>query len=236
MKRCSKCGEIKFDEEFYKSSSTSDGLQPWCKVCQNESSKKSQLKKKLQKRNTQLKRFSDYHLRKGLKYKLLGPQKKGSNRQLVEYECLDCGKKVESTLELAWAYKFKCDDCRLKGVAKPLFLTKSQEQKEEKNQKLYNKLNDCKSSCNNEVKCKSEENCNCEQNSCKGLVFDNLAEVLKALHAKEEPEDIPNIEHVKVIVIEKPVIQNIPVTNTLVKEKKGFFTWLKNLFKPRKIG
>lgn len=229
MKRCSKCSEIKFEEEFYKSSSTKDGLQPWCKVCQNESAKKSQLKKKLQKRNTQLKRFSDYHLRKGLNYKLLGPQKKGSNRQLVEYECLDCGKKVESTLELAWAYKFKCDDCRLKGATKPLFLTRSQEQKEEKNQKLYNKLNSSKS-CDNKIQCESEKSCHCKQEPSKGVTFDNLEEAFKALNIKQVPEHL--IHSKQYIVVEKPVFKPVPVFYEV--EKKGLFTWFKNLFKPRK--
>lgn len=144
-KVCSKCHESKFLSDFYKKSGTKDGLQCWCKDCQNESNKKTQNKKKLQKRNTQLKRFSQYHLTKGLQYKIKGPRTKNSNRQEVVYKCLDCGKEVNSTLDLAWAYKFKCKECFKKGTSTPLFEQKNT--KAVKQEKKYDKLNSHKCSC-----------------------------------------------------------------------------------------
>lgn len=226
MKKCSKCDELKPETEFYKNSSTKDGLQPCCKTCQNEYNKVYQAKKRLQKRNTQLKRFSHYHLHKGLKYRIIGKQKKGETRKEVEYYCLDCGKLVRSTVDLAWVYKFKCDDCRLKGATKPLFLTKSQEQKENKNKNLYTKLNNCTGDC-----CNDKKECKSNKHKIKGMTFNSLDEVLNVLHAKEEPEDIKTLG--RFIVIEKPVIKEVPVFYP-VEKKTGILNWFKNLFKPRK--
>ena len=38
-KKCSKCGEVKPISEFYKSSSSKDGYQSYCKYCMNHLSK-----------------------------------------------------------------------------------------------------------------------------------------------------------------------------------------------------
>ena len=120
-KLCTKCGQEKFLTEFYKKTKSKDGLQQWCKDCQNQSTEQARQKRKLQKRNTQLKRFSQYHLNKGLDYRIKGRRTKNSNRQEVVYKCLECGEQVDSTLDLAWAYKFLCKKCATKGVTMPLF-------------------------------------------------------------------------------------------------------------------
>lgn len=211
-KVCTKCKQEKLVSDFYKKSNTEDGLQYWCKECQNESNKKTHQKKKLQKRNTQLKRFSQYHLHKGLQYKLKGPRTKNSNRQEVVYNCLDCGKEVDSTLELAWAYRFKCDDCRLKGTSLPLFESKKQQEVNNKNSKLYKKLNEHKCSCHNCKETHPEEN----------TELNNLYEWIRQ-------QDHTNIksrtETVKVIYI--PVVKQ---SAEQPKAENRFIKWLKKLF------
>ena len=36
MKKCSKCGQDKDENEFTKNSAASDGLHTWCKLCQKD--------------------------------------------------------------------------------------------------------------------------------------------------------------------------------------------------------
>ena len=66
------------------------------------------------------------------------------------------------------------------------------------------------------------KNCKCSREKCN----DHTGDINK--------EEKSNVKQIKLIIIEVPVIQNIPVTHTIFKEKKGLFTWFKNLFKPRK--
>ena len=111
-KKCSTCKCIKPVSEFWKNRSRPDGLQNECKDCQNKriddkKSKNKVVENKEVKRNTQLKRLSNYHLNHGLNYKL----KYGSNE--VTFNCLHCGKKVTMTLDDAWECKYNC--CNKKG-------------------------------------------------------------------------------------------------------------------------
>lgn len=212
-KVCTKCKKEKLVSEFHKKSDTNDGLQFWCKQCQSEANKESQKKKRLQKRNTQLKRFSQYHLNKGLQYKIKGPRTKNSNRQEVVYKCLDCGEEVNSTLDLAWAYKFKCKECFKKGTSTPLFEHKNSNVI--KQDKLYNKLNNHKCSCGSHT-CKKESN------------IEDSNDYIKEL--KESSNKYPiQWETVKVIYI--PVKEcSDPIEEVPHKKENRFIKWFKKLF------
>lgn len=216
-KKCKKCKQLLPVAFFSKKSSSDDGLQEWCKFCQKENSKTNRELHKKRKHTNNLNLLSYYHRKYGLEYNFLESKKKLGFRKYISYKCLNCGVEVKSTIKTAIKNKFVCCNCNKVNF-------EQKEQIQEQNQNCENYCNDC-NTCNTKQK---------QEYTPKGMVFDNLDEVLRVLRAKEQPEDISNLKHVKVIIIEKPVIQNIPVTNTLVKEKKGFFTWLKNLFKPRK--
>ena len=117
VKVCTHCKKQLPVTEFYVDRHSKDGLQNWCKSCKNESNRKNQIKIKNQKRNTELKRLSHYHLKHGLEYELKGDKLHKGLRKYVVYKCLDCGKEVESKVTTAWEHKFKCDDCLEKSLA-----------------------------------------------------------------------------------------------------------------------
>ena len=183
-KVCTHCGIEKSTTEFSRCKDTKDGLQYWCKECQAEANKERTKKIKLQKRNTKLKRLSTYHINQGLQYKFKEPQKKNSNRQVIVYRCLSCNKEVESTLDLAWEYRFNCKDCNSKGKTKPLFVTEKQLQKQENDSKVYKELN-------------KEHTCNC--------YFDKKEEN-KTGFVQYQPD-----EHIKIVVVPIPQYIDKPV-------------------------
>ena len=43
--RCSRCGKLHTEDDFWKNSSTKNGLSPWCKTCTNEYNKERRAKK-----------------------------------------------------------------------------------------------------------------------------------------------------------------------------------------------
>jgi len=139
-KRCKKCDTLLPIKFFYKSNKSSDGYQNWCKTCQGEYNKmrlkkkskkvvkkpiKSQLQLPLVKtvkvktpeqiakteRATKLKRLSTYHIHYGLEYEIVGKWKKHSNREVIKFKCLTCGKTVVQDMDTAWAYRFNCKEC-----------------------------------------------------------------------------------------------------------------------------
>lgn len=194
--------------------------------------------KKSQKRNTQLKRFSTYHLKYGLEYKFKGRQKKGANRQVVVYKCLDCGKQVESTLDLAWAYKFRCNDCRLKGVSKPLFYTEDTQKKEVKNNALYNKLNTNSVKkcvhCGKVLDTSMFHKCNSTKDGLQSWCKDCQAEYYK--NRKDLLGDInkTNIQEPSILIYKSPSLFSKGITNGLITLFKSLMHKQKEINVPLK--
>ena len=201
-KKCVRCKQDKLLNEFNKSSSTKDKLQPYCRECQHNSQVERNKKIKLKKRNTKLKRLSHYHLTKGLSYRFKNSKNKSSERNIIIYKCLDCGKEVEATLDLAWQYRFKCKDCNSKGTTHSLFLTKEQEKQNKKNNNIYDKLN-------------KEHSCVCCSNKKENEEYTST----KFNSASIE-------EQVKIMIV--PIPQYIEEPK---KEKTSFFAWIKKLFR-----
>lgn len=121
-KLCPKCNQLKSADLFYKKTSSPDGLQPYCKCCQNSYNKQNQQLNK-EKFSTQnftkngvprglhAKRLSNYHIHHGLEYKINGKLKKHQYRNIITYKCLSCGKEVTADLDTAWSYRYNCNSC-----------------------------------------------------------------------------------------------------------------------------
>ena len=110
-KTCKCCKENLPAAFFYKKEKSADGLQDWCKDCQNKyNSDRLKLQSK-RKHLRNLKRLSNYQLRNGLQYKFAEPKKNGHYRNKIIYKCLKCGKEVTSTIETAYQKAFTCGLC-----------------------------------------------------------------------------------------------------------------------------
>lgn len=110
-KTCKCCKENLPAAFFYKKEKSADGLQDWCKDCQNKyNSARLKLESK-RKHLRNLKRLSNYQLRNGLQYKFAEPKKNGHYRNKIIYKCLKCGKEVTSTIETAYQKAFTCGLC-----------------------------------------------------------------------------------------------------------------------------
>lgn len=110
-KTCKCCKENLPAAFFYKKEKSPDGLQDWCKYCQNKYNS-DRLKRQSKKRHLRnLKRLSTYQLRDGLEYKFVEPKRNGQYRNKIAYKCLNCGKEVISTIETAYQKRFNCDSC-----------------------------------------------------------------------------------------------------------------------------
>lgn len=86
VKKCTKCGEIKEINKFYKSSYRKDGLQSACKICADSASKQSNSKNRL-KYNATRKLVRDRTIQKYNEWKR-------------SYGCCFCGEDEPICLEL----------------------------------------------------------------------------------------------------------------------------------------
>lgn len=110
-KVCKRCNKNLDKTEFYAKAKSSDGLQDWCKKCQNNYNSKRVEKVQQRKHWADLKRLSTYHLTHGLEYKFANPKKNGESRKMIIYKCLKCGHEVKSTIQTAWEKHFICNKC-----------------------------------------------------------------------------------------------------------------------------
>lgn len=104
-KVCTKCGEMKSSDMFSVDNRTKDGLQCWCKKCQNEYRHVAAKKKKLREKNTLLKKVYYYRDHRGLEYSYQG------SSDVLKFKCLDCGKEVILPLKKAGSSNFRCTKC-----------------------------------------------------------------------------------------------------------------------------
>ena len=118
VKECRRCHEVKPYNSFYLKAKSPDGLQDYCKDCQNEYNKMRVQKERKNQRLALLKALSNYKQRYGLDYSFLEPKMYHKQRNKISYRCLVCGKEVISTIKDAYENKFTCDDCNIVSIRK----------------------------------------------------------------------------------------------------------------------
>jgi len=265
-KRCKKCDILLPIKFFYKSNKNSDGYQNWCKTCQSEYNKmrlkkkskevvKKPIKDQLQlplvktvkvktpeqlaktERATKLKRLSTYHIHYGLEYEIVGKLKKHSNRDIIKFKCLTCGKSVTQDMDMAWAYRFNCKDCaqHIDGLPtnelvkpdtfKPDIITPFSTKKSTNSSVVHEET--FTATCEPTHQNCSYDNCQhdcieCEEQSellpqgSKDQILEKIKEIREKIVEHKE-----QASHIHVFIVEVPEYQ---------KEKKGFWNWIKSLF------
>ena len=249
-KYCPKCRTTKPVSEFYKKKSSSDGLQYYCKKCQDGYNKcrptvstKNQTKSGTP-RGLHFKRLSNYHLYHGLEYSLKGKLKKHHYRNTVTYKCLTCGKEFTTDLDTAWSYRYNCEDCvclipglpttelRKPSSFKPTMFEhipeampqcanhKSKKVKEEIFTATWNP--ELTDEYNNHECLECKHNC---EDCSEQAENDPLIEKIKELRKKATKN---KTSQVHVIILEVPKIQTVPVTTEVAKD--SLWTKIKKLF------
>lgn len=220
-KRCRRCQNLKPARDFYKSSSSKDGLQYWCKSCMDENKIILRNKHIKNKNMANSKKINYYKLSHGLKYELV--KESGNKRSThIMFYCLSCGKKLKYSIEHAANNNFKCDRC--------LADTKQKSTKSSQKLVLNKKEND---SLKFTPKLTDEYN-NCEYNECKHNCKecseqsenDVFLERIKELH--QQAKNSKHSENIHVFVIKVPEIQTVPVTTEV--QKDSLWTRIKKLF------
>ena len=202
-KRCSKCEKVLPLTSFSKKTKSRDGFQEWCKNCQSESNKESNIRRLNKKYHSYHERLRYYKNKYGLSYTLLKSSSERRSKK-VSFKCLHCGNEIECLISKALERKFLCDDCigtndSIKNKGPLMYHSNKEEVKH-------------KCSCNNCKETHSEEN----------TELNNLYEWIR----QQDPTNIQHrTETLKVIYV--------PVVKQLVEQPKTenrFIKWFKKLF------
>lgn len=106
MKVCGKCGKLKTLDSFYAKTRNKDGLQDWCKECQDESRILRHERQKKQKRQSLVQKIYYYRTHKNLEC----CYDRGNDK--ITFKCLSCGREVVLPIKKACSNNFKCNSCK----------------------------------------------------------------------------------------------------------------------------
>lgn len=110
-KLCPKCNKVKSLDDFHKRSKSKDGLQPYCKECQNLYTMNRAKATTKRARLNLLRRLSYYKQRHGLEYEFIGKQKHNKFRNSIRFKCIKCGCWEQMTIPEALTNHFICSHC-----------------------------------------------------------------------------------------------------------------------------